>query len=74
MSWNSFILQLKYYFIFILIFHCSHFIFYFLKSIQVYSLNSAVLLNFFMRTTQCYFFFIIYTSFDIHQIKVNTDF
>lgn len=74
MSWNSFILQLKYYFIFILIFQCSHFIFYFLKSIQVYSLNSAVLLNFFYAHNTVLFFFIIYTSFDIHQIKVNTDF
>lgn len=72
MSWNSFILQLKYYFIFILIFHCSHFIFYFLKSIQVYLLNSAVLLNFLCAQHSVFFF--IYTSFDIHQIKVNTDF
>lgn len=44
-----------------------------LKSIQVYSLNPAVLFNIFMRTTQCCCFLIIYTSLDMHQIKVNKD-
>lgn len=58
MSWNSFILQLKYYFIFILIFHCSHFIFYFLKSIQVYLLNSAVLLNFLCAQHSVFFIYL----------------
>lgn len=74
MSWNSFILQLKYYFIFILIFHCSHFILLFFKKYTSLFIKFCCIIKFFYAHNTVLFFIIIYTSFDIHQIKVNTDF
>lgn len=56
--------------------HISLFSFYFLffKKYTSLLIKFCCIIKFFYAHNTVLFFIIIYTSFDIHQIKVNTDF